>query len=112
MEGEDEDEKRSRMLEDICDAIHRLRVVEFDYGDGQRIVHPYCHGVTGTGAESLRAVQVGGSSRPGGLGFGKLWTVAKIKNLRVTDSEFVPDDPDYNPDDSAMVEIHCRVKRR
>ncbi|HEX6737826.1 MAG TPA: hypothetical protein VF310_06135 [Vicinamibacteria bacterium] len=100
------------MREDLCEAIRSLRVVEFDYGPGgRRIVHPYCHGVTATGAESLRAVQVAGSSRPGGLGFGKLWTIAKMANVVVRDESFDPDDPDYNPDDTAMVEIHCRVER-
>jgi hypothetical protein len=99
------------MHEDICEAIRRRRVIEFDYGRGRRIVHPYCHGVTSTGTESLRAVQVGGPSGPGGLGFGKLWATSKMSNLSVTEQEFVPDDPNYNPDDSAMVEIHCRVER-
>jgi hypothetical protein len=36
--------------------------------------------------------------------------VEKIQNLRVATQTFVPDDPDYNPDDSALFEIHCCVK--
>jgi len=46
----------------------------------------------------------------GGRGFGKLWTVAKMQNLRVTVETFEPDDPDYNPNDTALLEIHCSVK--
>ena len=97
--------------ERICDAIRQLRVLEFRYDGGHRIVHPYCHGFTAAGYETLRAVQVGGATRPGGLGFGKLWTAAKMTEVRVTDQPFVPDDPNYNPDDSAMATIHCRVER-
>jgi hypothetical protein len=50
-------------------------------------------------------------SAAAGGSFGKLWTVAKMQNLQVTTQHFTPDDPDYNPDDSAMAEIHCRVQR-
>jgi hypothetical protein len=94
----------------ICQAIKFLRVMEFEYGGGHRVVHPYCHGVTSTGHETLRAVQIDGRTRPGGLGFGKLWTVAKMSHIVVTERRFVPDDPHYNPDDSAMAVIHCRVE--
>jgi hypothetical protein len=55
-------------------------------------------------------VQVNSDSRSGGRPYGKLWTVAKMQNLRVTVSTFHADDPDYNPNDSALIEIHCRVK--
>jgi hypothetical protein len=95
----------------ICGAIRMLRVLEFDYDGGHRVVHPYCHGISTTGAETLRAVQVAGK-RGSGFGYGKLWTVAKMVNLRETGDAFEPDDPHYNPDDSAMAEIHCRVRAR
>lgn len=90
----------------ICEAIAGLRLLTFEYNGVARIVQPYCHGFTRTGAETLRAVEVGGR----GGAFGKLWTVAKMQNLRATAEHFTPDDPDYNPDDRAMVEIHCRAK--
>jgi hypothetical protein len=100
----------SRQLEPkICEAIGAQRMLEFDYGGSHRVVQPYCHGFTRKGAETLRAVQVNSDSRSGGQGFGKLWTVAKMQNLRVAVETFVPDDPDYNPDDTALSEIHCRV---
>ncbi len=95
-----------RLELDICHAVARLCLIAFDYDGVRRVVRPYCHGFTRTGAETLRAVEVGG--RDGR--FGKLWTVAKMQDLRLTDEKFIPDDPDYNPDDSAMVEIHCRVE--
>jgi hypothetical protein len=94
----------------ICDAIGAQRMLEFDYGGYHRVVQPYCHGFTRKGAETLRAVQVNSDSRSGGRGYGKLWTVAKMENLRVAAATFDADDPDYNPNDTALLEIHCRVK--
>jgi hypothetical protein len=87
----------------ICSAIRRHALLEFEYSGLHRIVAPYCHGFTRRGSEVLRAVQVGGGSRSGGLGFGKLWDV------RVSPETFLPDDPDYHPDDEAMARIHCRI---
>jgi hypothetical protein len=95
---------------EICRAISAQRMLEFDYGGYHRVVQPYCHGFTRKGAETLRAVQVSSDSRSGGRGYGKLWTVAKMQNLRIAVSTFHPDDPHYNPNDSALPEIHCRVK--
>ena len=95
----------------ICSAIQNCELLEFVYDDLPRIVAPYCHGVTGKG-EALRAIQVGGSSRSGGMGFGKLWLVDKMLDVRRTGTLFIPDDPQYNPSDSAMTSVHCRVPRR
>jgi hypothetical protein len=79
----------------ICEAIAGHRLLVFEYNGVRRVVQPYCHGFTRTGAETLRAVEV------------KLWTVSKIQNLHLTTEPFAPDDPDYNPNDSAMEQIHC-----
>ena len=57
----------------------------------------------------LRAVQVRGGSASGGMGFGKLWAVAEIADLRMLDELFAPDDPDYNPRDRAMTRIYCGI---
>jgi hypothetical protein len=66
-------------------------------------------GDTRRGADALRAVQVRGESASGGLGFGKLWAIAEIQELRALDEAFVPDDPDYNPRDRAMTRIYCAI---
>ncbi len=95
----------------ICEAIHSLLVLEFDYDERHRVVHPYLHGVTRPGHEALRAIQVGGQSRSRHFGEGKVWELAKVRNLKLTTTLFVPDDPHYNPDDSAFAQIHCRVSR-
>lgn len=93
----------------ICQAIRSRCLLEFDYDGRHRVVQPYCHGRNKRGREALRAIQIGGDSRSGGLGFGKLWLVDKMQAVRATDRPFAPDDPDYNPEDSAVVEVHCRI---
>jgi hypothetical protein len=93
----------------ICEAIRRRALLEFHYQERLRVVAPYCLGVSTRGVEVLRAIQVRGSSASGGLGFGKLWDVAKMVNPRMLDETFVPDDPNYNPNDSGMRQIYCRI---
>lgn len=56
-----------------------------------------------------RGIQVRGESASGGLGFGKLWVVAEIAEARMLGEAFTPDDPDYNPQDTAMTKIYCGV---
>jgi hypothetical protein len=94
----------------ICDAIRQRKLLQFQYHGKLRIVAPYCHGVSTRGTDVLRAIQVRGASGSGGFGMGKLWAVGEMIAPRVLENEpFVPDDPNYNPNDSAMSEIHCCV---
>ena len=95
----------------ICQSVHERKRLAFTYNGRQRVVEPYCHGHTTQGKESLRAIQVAGSSASGSFRFGKLWEVAKMTDVRVTDQRFEPNDPDYNPNDSAFVRVHCRIER-
>jgi hypothetical protein len=94
----------------ICDAIRKRLLLEFRYGGLPRVVEPYAHGISTRGVEVLRAVQVGGASNSGGFGYGKLWALEEITALRITAETFPADDPNYNPDDSAMQSIHCRIE--
>jgi hypothetical protein len=94
----------------ICEAIRKRALLEFLYHNRRRVVAPYCCGVSTRGVEVLRAVQVRGESASGGMGFGKLWTVADIVDLRMLDEAFTPDDPDYNPQDRAMTTIYCGIQ--
>jgi hypothetical protein len=93
----------------ICEAIANRTLLAFEYDGHTRIVAPYLHGVGHRKVDILRAVQVGGWSRSGQFGVGKLWTVTKMVEVRSTGESFQPDDPSYNPDDTAMLRIHCRV---
>ena len=93
----------------ICEAIRKRRLLEFEYHGKRRVVAPYCHGVSTRGTEVLRAIQVSGASASGALGIGKLWAIADMVAPRMLDVPFMANDPKYEPDDSAMKQIHCRV---
>jgi hypothetical protein len=93
----------------ICEAIQKRALLEFRYHDTPRVVAPYCHGISTRGVEVLRAIQVRGESGTGGFGLGKLWSIDEMVGLRILAERFTPDDPRYNPDDSAMKQVHCHV---
>jgi hypothetical protein len=93
----------------LCDAISKRKLLAFTYDGLPRVVAPYCHGFTKAGDEVLRGVQVRGSSRSGHFVSGKLWTVSKMRLVRTLEEGYEPDDPSYEPNDSAMTRIHCRV---
>lgn len=93
----------------ISDAIRRRKLLQFHYDAHPRVVAPYCYGLSTRDADSLRAVQIRGSSASNALGFGKLWTVSKMLDLRMLDETFLPDDPNYNPNDKGMKQIYCRI---
>ncbi len=94
----------------VCDAIRRRVLLAFDYDDEPRVVAPYCHGLTTAQREAVRAVQILGGSRSRDIASGKLWSVDKLRGLRVTDEPFLPTDPRYNPNDKAFAVIHCRIE--
>ena len=93
----------------FCEAIRRRALLEFRYKGHRRIVQPYCYGVSNRDLTVLRAVQVRGSSASNQFGTGKLWSADEVIEPRILDETFTPDDPLYNPDDTAMKHIYCRV---
>src|ERR1700730_14778983 len=93
----------------LCEAIGTRKLRAFTYEGHARVVVAYGHGLTRARDEVLRAVQLRGLSRSGHFGSGKLWTVSKMRLVRTLEEGFVPDDPDYEPNDSAMARIHCRI---
>jgi len=96
----------------ICETIRAHHRLAFVYQGLARVVEPYCHGISTTGFEVLRAIQIAGASRSGHLkaSSGKLWLVGKMQEVHSTRQRLVPSDPHYNPDDTAMRLSHCRVE--
>jgi len=93
----------------ICQAIQQLRKLIFHYNGLRRVVAPYCYGISTRDTEVLRGVQIGGASNSRGYGFGKLWSVSEMTELQLSTEHFEPNDPLYNPNDSAMKRVICRV---
>lgn len=93
----------------ICSAIRSQQVVEFYYDGGARTVEPFCHGTSTAGNEVLRGYQTGGYSSSGNPVGWKLFTVSDISGLSVTNTQFPGNRPGYDPNDSAMRNVHCHV---
>src|SRR5882762_3605231 len=51
----------------ICETIRAHHRLAFVYQGLARVVEPYCHGISTTGFEVLRAIQIAGASRSGHL---------------------------------------------
>ena len=98
------------MLGLLCEAIATKKLLAFTYDGHPRVVAPYLHGWTPR-RRRVAARRAGARVEPRGATFagGKLWTVSKMRLVRTLEERFVPDDPGYEPNDSAMVRIHCRV---
>jgi predicted DNA-binding transcriptional regulator YafY len=74
---------------DIIAAIQSKKVLSFSYGAGKRDVEPFCYGVhKSSGNEVLRGYQTGGFSESGnGTGW-RLFKVAEISRLSITEKGF------------------------
>ncbi|SER27710.1 hypothetical protein SAMN04489841_3515 [Natrinema salaciae] len=97
------------MSEIICKAIREQKVLEFTYDGHHRKVEPYCHGQSKKGKESLRGYQIAGGSNSRRVPFWRLFTVAKMGNLTLTDETFNGNRPHYNPNDKDLSPIHCNI---
>jgi len=93
----------------ITEAIENCKLIEFSYKDEVRIVEPYTFGVSSTGKDVLSAFQVeGGSTSSDDLGW-RLFSIAKIDNIKISDSRFQPIRDGYNSNDSRMKKIYVTV---
>ncbi|MHA1439758.1 MAG: hypothetical protein ACTSPD_19595 [Promethearchaeota archaeon] len=93
----------------ICIAIENRRIISFNYDGGNRVVEPYCYGISSTGEELLRSFQIRGFSRSRNPSGWKLFKISKITKLTITDDKFEKNRPKYNPKDPAMKRIFCKV---
>lgn len=100
---------RLSMSDIICKAIQEQKVLKFTYDGHHRKVEPYCHGRSKKGKESLRGYQIAGGSNSRRVPFWRLFTVAKMRNLTLTDEPFSGDRPHYNPNDKDLSPIHCNI---
>ena len=92
----------------ICAAIESRFYLTFDYDDLPRVIEPHAHGTSSTGKEVVRGFQTDGQSSSGPLGW-RLWDVAKMESLRVSDSTFTNARPGYVKGDSQMTPVHCEL---
>jgi hypothetical protein len=92
------------MHEQIIQAIHEKRRLQFFYNDKLRIGEPQCYGVGNKGTILLRVFVRTGSSQPE-----PLFDVAKIERLTLLDEHFTKPGPNYKKGDSAMKTIYAEL---
>lgn len=92
-----------------CDAIRGRLLLALDYGDGERIIEPCCHGLNAAGVEMLRGYQISGPSRLGHRNPWRLFQVKRIAQARVLSASFKERRADSIERDPDIVRPHCRL---
>jgi hypothetical protein len=92
----------------LCQAITDKHLVQFKYDGRSRIVEPFCCGVSAAGNYVLRGFQIRGSDKTKPLCW-RLYELPEISQLSVTQHSFKGKRADYNPEDSTIMEIFCRI---
>lgn len=85
------------------------KVLHFYYSGGYRLVEPFCHGTSKALNEVLSGYQVSGYSESGSPNGWRLFKVSEIENISIDELSFLGNRPNYNPNDSRMVQIHCHI---
>jgi hypothetical protein len=94
----------------ICEAIEKMRIIQFRYDGRVRIVEPFCCGRSTADHSVLRGYQIGGSSSSKSVSW-KLFELAKISQLAILDVVFDGKRRGYNPKDPVMERIYCGVPK-
>ncbi len=91
-------------------AIEDELIVRFSYKWRTRVVEPYLIGVHEEENElMLRGFQIEGESESGGLPDWRLFRLAKISGLKITEQEFKPRREIYEPNDPDMKKVVSRI---
>ena len=97
------------MRDQICDAISKNRILEFDYRNQPRVVEPHLLGKSSKSNINLSAYQIGGRGNDIAVPDWGLYTLDKISNLRIAQETFTGTRPGYDGTDSRMVKIYCKL---
>jgi hypothetical protein len=94
----------------ICRAITEHKSIHFIYSDNfERKVEPFCCGISTKENYVARCYQTGGYSSSNKFGW-KLYDLAEMSDLRITNEPIQTNRFGYNPKDSAMIKIFCYIK--
>ena len=92
----------------LCRAIADKLLVQFKYDGRARIVEPFCCGISTAGNYVLRGFQIRGSDKTKPLCW-RLYELAEISQLSVTQHGYKGKRSDYNSEDTAITKIFCRI---
>ncbi|MBX7501358.1 WYL domain-containing protein [Qipengyuania sp. YG27] len=89
----------------ICDAIRDRKIISFYYKGRTRVAEPHLVGYDRDGDLTLSAWQLSGGS---GQGF-RDFHINIMSNLTIMPQSFSGARPNYNPNDSTLGRILCRL---
>lgn len=91
-----------------CDALNAGRALSIQYDGHFRIVEVHAVGTTKDGSPIMRGWQVR-STKPGGDGCWRLYTLDKAWSYGLTDETSQAPRPDYKRDDPAIALVRCSL---
>lgn len=94
----------------ICDAIRARRLLRFVYDGYERVVEPHLYGVNTAGHEMLSAYLVRGWSASESAPGWRTYLIDKMHDTAALAEPFTHTRPEYNPSDSRMAQIFCRLE--
>ncbi len=93
----------------LCEAIRQRRQLSLNYGDGERVLEPYIHGLDRNGQAVLRAYQVSGPSKLGHATKWRLFQLSRATDVRILDETFSGQREDFNSQDPDVAQVHCQI---
>jgi len=97
--------------ERFCRAIKTRALVGARYRGGPaRVLEIYLHGRTREDVETVLAYQREGSSHSGISSGWKTFVVSELSEVEVLDATSMHVRPDYDPEFTTFVHVHCGVK--
>ena len=94
----------------ICDAIRARRLLRFVYDGYERVVEPHLYGVNSAGHEAIRAYLVRGWSASETSPGWRMYLIDRMHDVAALAESFDGPRGEYNPDDSQMVRVYCRIE--
>ncbi|MFL5576881.1 MAG: hypothetical protein ACJ79S_13020 [Gemmatimonadaceae bacterium] len=94
----------------VCDAIRARRLLRFVYDGYERIVEPHLYGINTAGHEALSAYLVRGWSESEAAPGWRTYLISEMQGAAALAEGFAGEREGFNPDDSRMVRIYCRLE--
>lgn len=102
--------RRYLFISEISEAIRLRRLLTFTYGEGERTVEPYVVGKNEAGNILLRAFQVAADGDvPTRYGW-KMFSLAKMSNVKMTGNRWFGEREGYNPYDPDIYEPYADIR--
>ncbi len=95
----------------ICEAIRSKKLLQFSYGNHMRVVEPHILGRDSSGHDILSAYLVRGYSESRKQPYWRFYLLRDLKLLIMLDETFARPRKGYNPKDSRMLKVYCRLAR-